>query len=189
MALLTYLPAGTPPDEQALRRGAWLNPDGHGFAIAAGGHLIIRRNLSFHPLLAEFLILRAQYPDTTAVFHSRRATHGVCTLDNCHPLPIGGSRDAYLAHHGVLPRRLRPRGKDLRSDSQIAATEHLPSFGPLTRRCNRMALERWLPDDNSAVILTQDPDRGAGAYLLHEANGTWQHGRWYSGHDHLPPGE
>jgi glutamine amidotransferase len=106
MCLLTYLPAGVQPDTDALLTGALVNADGHGFAIVAGrrlDRLIVQRGLDGEAVIDAFIAARLQHPQGPALFHSRLATHGDTTLDNCHPFTLGGDTRTVLAHNGVLP--------------------------------------------------------------------------------------
>ncbi|MGW5105951.1 hypothetical protein [Nocardia sp. NPDC004123] len=43
------------------------------------------------------------------MFHSRFATHGFITNQNCHPFAIGGDERTVMAHNGVLPDIVQPR--------------------------------------------------------------------------------
>jgi predicted glutamine amidotransferase len=98
--------AGVQPDTDALLTGALVNADGHGFAIVAGrrlDRLIVQRGLDGEAVIDAFIAARLQHPQGPALFHSRLATHGDTTLDNCHPFTLGGDTRTVLAHNGVLP--------------------------------------------------------------------------------------
>ncbi|GAB3283037.1 class II glutamine amidotransferase domain-containing protein [Kineosporia babensis] len=185
MSLLTYLPAGAVLDEGAIRRGSYTNPDGHGFAVAAAEGIIIRRALAYQSLLRDLEVLRRELPRAPALFHSLRATQGWGIVDNCHPFAIDHHHDTVIAQDGPLPRQVHQRRTDLRSKARIAAEEFIPAFEPLSWRRNRVDLERWLPRDCTAVILTHDAFGGLG-YLIHEDVGTWHEGVWYSSNDFQP---
>lgn len=189
MCLLTYLPAQVQPDLDALFNGAVANDDGHGFAIVAGrrhNRLIVHRGLNAETVLDAFVAARRQHPDGPALFHSRLATHGDATLDNCHPLVVGGDTRTVLAHNGVLPAAARPAPNDPRSDTRIAAEHYIPALGPLQYRRVREALQRWMTPANKMVILTVDPRFRQRSYLLNEASGIWDNGSWYSNDSYLP---
>jgi hypothetical protein len=189
MCLLTYLPAGTLPDTDALANGAILNEDGHGFAIVAGrrhDQLIVEHGLNAEALIDAFAAARARHPEGPALFHSRFSTHGTVTLDNCHPFPLGGDQRTVLAHNGILPRVVQPARKDPRSDTRIAAEQFIPAFGNLRTRRTRLALQRWMTKDNKMVILTIDRRFKQRSYLLNEQSGTWDGGIWYSNDGYLP---
>lgn len=180
MCLLTFLPAGAMPDTAALRNGSYLNNDGHGFAVVAGDHLIVRRGLDAEPMIEAFDVTRREHPDGPALFHSRLATHGQTGLDNCHPFPVGGDNRTVLAHNGVLPAVVQPAKTDPRSDTRIAAEEFIPAFGSVRSRRTRLALQRWMTPQNKVAILTVDRRFKQRAYLLNEKSGIWNSGIWYS---------
>jgi glutamine amidotransferase len=186
MCLLTFLPPGVRPDTGALANGAGCNPDGHGYAIVADGELLIARGLDPDEMIAEFERRRRRRPDGPALFHSRFATHGRVTVENCHPFPLGHDRRTVLAHNGVLPPAVQPGRGDPRSDTRIAAEDYLPRFGPLSSRRARLRLERWMTPDNKIVILTVDRRFRDRAYILNEASGLWHDGAWYSNDGYLP---
>jgi glutamine amidotransferase len=174
------------PDTTALLAGASLNRDGHGFAIVAGDRLIVQRGLDGEQMVEAFEMLRGQYRDGPALFHSRFATHGERTVDNCHPFPVGGDHRTVIAHNGVLPTTVRPNNKDPRSDTRITAEDFLPLFGPLRLGRVRRRFERWMTPDNLMVILTVDRRFRRHAYILNEPSGIWDGGIWYSNDGYLP---
>jgi hypothetical protein len=182
MCLLTFLPAQVQPDLDALASGAWHNDDGHGFAIVAGGELIVRRSMRAGPLLDTFGELRRAHPDGPALFHSRYATHGSRTLANCHPFTVGGDRRTVVAHNGILPELVQPGRQDPRSDTRIAAEDFL-SADTLRLRRHRLALQRWMTPANKMVLLSVDRRFRKPAYLLNEDAGIWHQGIWYSNDD------
>jgi predicted glutamine amidotransferase len=183
MCLLTFLPANTLPDIDALYNGAYWNNDGHGFAIVNGREIIVRHGMDPVAVLREFETVRAEYSTGPALFHSRWGTHGTVGLDNCHPFMVGGDTRTVLAHNGVLTaREVQPGKKDPRCDTRIAAEDYLPRepFGPLTRHKSRKRLGQWLTRANKFVILTVDPRYRANAYVVNEQSGIWSDGIWYS---------
>jgi glutamine amidotransferase len=187
MCLLTFLPAGTTPDEDALHTGAEFNPDGHGYAlITPDGRLLTGRGMDAPALIEEFTALRHQHPGGPALFHSRLATHGRLDLDNCHPFPVGGDPRTVVAHNGILPTRVHPQGGDRRCDTRIAAEEYLPTLAALRSPRALRRLERWMGADNKMVILTINPTHPRPAYLLNESSGIWQDGIWYSNDTYRP---
>lgn len=185
MCLLTFYPANVMQDTTALLHGTFYNADGHGFAIVAGGQLIVERGMDAGAMIEAFEAKRHRYPDGPALFHSRYATHGHTGLDNCHPLAVGGDARTVLAHNGVLPTVVRPMKGDPRSDTRIAAEEFLPAFGSLRTRRNRRRLERWMTPSNKMAVLTVDRRFTQRAYLLNEASGIWDGGIWYSNDGYL----
>jgi hypothetical protein len=189
MCLLTFLPAGVMPDTEALRIGAEVNNDGHGFAIVGGprlDELIVHRGMNPQAVIDTFTAARSAHPAGPALFHSRFATHGKTNLDNCHPFAVGGDSRTVLAHNGVLPAVVQPRKRDRRSDTRIAAEDFIPAFGSLRARRTRLKLARWMSLDNKMVILTVDRRFRERAYILNEDAGIWDGGIWYSNAGYRP---
>ncbi|WP_280423711.1 class II glutamine amidotransferase [Nocardia carnea] len=183
MCLLTYFPPDVAPDLLALQHGAAVNPHGHGFAvIAAPEHrIIVGRGMRADKVIDRFLAVRHRYPAGAALFHSRYATQGVRGIDNCHPFRLGGDPRTVLAHNGTLPKRVRPRAYDRRSDTRIAAEDYLPTmpFGSIDTHRGARGLETWL-GSNKLVLLTVDPSYRQSAYIFGERAGVWDDGIWYS---------
>ena len=186
MCMLTYFPPDTSPDLDALANGAELNTDGHGFAIVTGERIIVRHGMDGARLIERFGEVRAEHPEGPALFHSRFATHGTRNRGNCHPFRVGHDARTVLAHNGILPRRVRPRGGDRRSDTRIAAEDYLPrkSYSSWDDPHAQRKLARWLGAENKLVILTVDPHYHERAYLLNEDAGIWDGGIWYSNTDY-----
>jgi glutamine amidotransferase len=186
MCLLTFLPAGVLPDTAALFNGATVNNDGHGFAIVAGGQLIVHRGMHAEAIIEAFAAARRQHPHGPALFHSRFGTHGEAIIDNCHPFPVGGDGRTVLAHNGILPPVVQPAKDDPRSDTRIAAEDFIPTFGSLRTRRIRLRLQRWMSTHNKVVILTVDRRFKQRSYILNEQSGIWDGGIWYSNDGYLP---
>jgi hypothetical protein len=186
MCLLTFFPTGVMPDPAALLNGAYVNDDGHGFAIVADNHLIVQRGMDAERLVDAFGALRRQHRQGPALFHSRFSTHGQRGIDNCHPFPVGGDGRTVLAHNGILPAVVRPAKGDPRSDTRIAAEDFLPLFGSLRSRRTRRRFERWMSPHNKVVILTVDRRFKDRAYLLNETEGIWDGEIWYSNDGYRP---
>ena len=205
MCLLTYFPPNAVVDTERLACGAECNPHGHGYAIVtADGEVLINHAMTPDALIAEFAALRAQHPDSEALFHSRITTHGSTTLANCHPFIVAGPRggQTILAHNGILPSDCQPRGKDSRSDTRILAEQmiwsrwskfRLPTMGrarnPITRQwldsaAVRADIEKWLGNGSKVLVLTTNPRMKRRAYLLNERLGDWVDGVWYSNDSH-----
>ncbi|WP_067903717.1 class II glutamine amidotransferase [Nocardia vaccinii] len=182
MCILTFFKPGIIPDLHTLAAGAAVNPDGHGYAVIADDRIITGHGLNPDEVIDEFAAVRARFPDTRALFHSRLATHGRITTDNCHPFLVGGDERTVLAHNGVLPATVQPPVGDVRSDTRIAAEDFLPGepFGPLDSWVGRSGLETWLRTDKM-VLLTVDPAYRHTAYIFNEHGGHWtDDGIWYS---------
>lgn len=194
MCLLTFVPQGIMPDEDALWHGAIMNDDGHGYAVVdiAGQRIVTGRGRDYGEMITEFSLVRARYLDGPALFHSRFATDGLVNLLNVHPFEIGGDPRTVLAHNGIMP--LRPAVTDPRSDTRIVAEQWIPrAYGSLRRRRARLAFEHWLTRYNKVVILTVDrrfrahgSDHSDNAYILNELSGMWDNGIWYSNDAYKP---
>ncbi|MGW4371990.1 hypothetical protein ACWEKT_40945 [Nocardia takedensis] len=186
MCMLTFFKPDAAPDLAALRNGAATNPHGHGYALITDDTITVGHSLDPETALGEFAALRIEYPHGPALFHSRYATHGEHTTDNCHPFGVGGDPRTVLAHNGVLPSEVHPGRGDQRSDTRIAAEDFLPRqpFGSLDSWAGREALEKWLRTDK-LVLLTLDPAYRHRAYVFNEARGHWdtEAGIWYSNLD------
>ncbi|WP_280222032.1 class II glutamine amidotransferase [Nocardia neocaledoniensis] len=187
MCLLTFIPASVAPDPTALRHGADANPHGHGFAVIAGPTIVTGHGMNAEEVIDLFARVRAQHPRGPALFHSRYATHGIRTVDNCHPFRLGGDKRTVLAHNGVLPKRVHPGPYDWRSDTRIAAEDYLPGapFGSIDTHKGFRGLESWL-GSSKLLILTVDPGFDQQVYLLNESKGLWDNGIWYSNRSYLP---
>lgn len=185
MCMLTYLPAGSQPDVDALGNGASNNDDGHGYGIIADGRIITGRGMHASAVIEEFTALRRLHPEGPALFHSRFATHGQVTEANNHPFPVGGDERTVMAHNGVLPEDAQPAKGDDRSDTRIAADEIFPSaqFSSFDHPETRGLIERWLGRTNKIVILTTDPRYHHSGYIFNEQAGLWHDNIWYSNND------
>ncbi|MBF6063550.1 class II glutamine amidotransferase [Nocardia terpenica] len=185
MCILTFFPPGATPNLDALAGGAIANPHGHGYAVLADDALVVGHGLDPATVITEFAAVRAEFPDTPALFHSRLATHGRVSADNCHPFALGGDERTVLAHNGILPATVHPTLGDPRSDTRIAAEDYLPTvpFGSLDSWTGRAGLEHWLGTDKM-VLLTVDPAYRQRAYLFNEHHGHWHKGIWYSNHSY-----
>ncbi|WP_280465729.1 hypothetical protein [Nocardia brasiliensis] len=185
MCILTFLEPGTSPDLDRLRAGAAANPHGHGYAVITGETITVGHGLDAETVLTEFATVRTRYPDGHALFHSRLATHGPRTVDNCHPFLVGGDARTVLAHNGILPPEVHPGADDPRSDTRIAAEELMPLLpaGTLDTETGRWKFEYWLGTDKM-VLLTVDPAYTHQGYVFNERYGHWDQGSWYSNHSY-----
>lgn len=187
MCILSFYKPGVTPDLAALRDGALANPHGHGYAVVADDRILVGRGLDAAAVIEEFAAVRARFPNTPALFHSRFATHGYITEHNCHPFTVGGDPRTVLAHNGILPAIVHPATGDPRSDTRVAAEDFFPlrPFGSLDSWAGRADLEQWL-DGDKMILLTVDPRYKHTAYLFNEHHGHWSHdGIWYSNHSYI----
>lgn len=189
MCLLTFIPAGVMPDENALLNGSMFNDDGHGYAVVdlTEGRIITGRGARADDVIDEFSTIRARHLNGPALFHSRFATDGAVNDENTHPFAVGGDPRTVLAHNGVMP--IRPEANDPRSDTRLVAETWIPrAYGTLRRRRARLAFERWLTSYNKVVILTVDRRFRENAFILNEQSGIWDNGIWYSNDGYRPFG-
>jgi len=187
MCLLTFLPPDVMADVTALRNGAEINNDGHGFAIVVADRILVRRGMHAEAMIDAFVTARRRHPAGPALFHSRWTTHGSTNLDNCHPFMVGDDPRTMVAHNGVLPADVQPGEGDPRSDTRIAAEEFLPRMGSLHLRRNRLRVERWMTSANKMVVLSIDRRFRQPAYILNEKAGIWDGGIWYSNDSYQVP--
>lgn len=187
MCLLTYYPTDVQPDCEALWNGSLTNRDGHGFAIATRGGLIVRKGMSANKMIKMFESMRARHPDGPALFHSRFGTGGSLSTYNVHPFRFRGDRRTVVGHNGILPAATWPGKKDPRCDTRIAADQFLPEgFGHLSNPVNRALVGEWIGKSNKLVILSVNPDYGSApvSYIINESSGVWDDtgfgNTWYS---------
>jgi glutamine amidotransferase len=184
MCLLTYLRPGAQPNAKHLAAGAVSNRDGHGYAIADGGTLFVRKSLSPGTAISEFVQLREEHPDGPAIFHSRLGTSGLRTTYNVHPFFVGNDKLTVVAHNGIL---FTPPRSDPRCDTRMFAEGMLPAtFGDLDHYRLRTTLENWLGRTNKIAILTVNPEFEDSAYLFNAESGRWiDDGTWHSNSSYL----
>lgn len=189
MCILSYLPPDADTDMDGLENGCLSNPDGHGWAIAHNGLIVMGRHLSADEALTKFALARKKYRGP-AIFHSRYMTHGRVSVENTHPFMVGGSHQTVLAHNGILPKAAHPVGQDGRSDTRKFADEILPrQFAKLDKRSVQKSLAKWCGAGNKLVILTVDPKYQSTAYIVNQAAGEWDSktGIWHSNADYRAP--
>jgi glutamine amidotransferase len=137
--------------------------------------------MSAKKVIAEFLKVRKEYPNSYALFHARYATHGVKNEENCHPFKVGGDERTYLAHNGILDVDIH--ATDKRSDTRVFAEDILPSIGGVTQLDNDNVwkiLSKWSSGSKIAV-LTVDPAATDQCYIINESSGHWDNeGIWWS---------
>lgn len=188
MCLLTYFPPNAEVDASALSCGADCNPHGHGFAVVTPMGIVVEKSLTDpEALIQRFIEVRAQFPDTDALFHSRITTHGETSLENCHPFYVAHMGDTVLAHNGVLPGECTPRKGDPRSDTRVLADGYMNAqFVALDNDKTRVRMEKWLGRGSKVLVLTTNPRYRKNAYLFNAKLGEWAKGVWYSNDSYLP---
>lgn len=180
MCLLCYYPPQAPTNLDALEISCLNNPDGFGWSAldAKSGEIKTFHSMNADEVISTFETERKQNPDSYALFHSRLATAGTVTTDNCHPFRVGGGFNAVLAHNGHLPVDIRKGDK--RSDTRVFAEDLFPErITALDSRKRFAKLEKWARG-NKLVILSADPRLQKPVYLVNEGSGLWDQGVWYS---------
>jgi glucosamine--fructose-6-phosphate aminotransferase (isomerizing) len=120
---------GAPLVLEALKRLEYRGYDSAGIAVASGGGLVVERAPGRIAVLESRL--EGRYPEgTTALAHTRWATHGAPTELNAHPHSDCGGTVA-LVHNGIienagaLRKKLRERGHVFRSETDTEVVAHL----------------------------------------------------------------
>lgn len=178
MCLLTFMPEYTTACLDDLYAGAQNNPDGFGFAVHAGSHIIHNSGLKFEHILEEFEAVRAKHSGP-ALFHSRITTHGGTTNENCHPFQVGKDELTVVAHNGMLPIQ----AKGGKSDTRIFAEELFPSWGgPATLNSKKMRKKlSKFADGSKLVFLSANPDVQNDFTIINEKDGHYDaDGVWWS---------
>lgn len=125
-----------------------------------------------------FLWERAKRLQFPALFHARISTHGVNTVENCHPFRIGKAKHVAIAHNGILP--CEPGPFDIRSDSRFFAEDILPAQGGfMSLISDRVEWERWMGWQNKIVAIGSV--RGTPSMvILNRIMGDFDEGIWWS---------
>lgn len=172
MCLLTVCKPNSIPTREELIQGSGTNPHGFGFAIIINGELIIKKSMESADLIDEFLALRAENMGGYCIFHSRYASYGEISLDNCHPFYLGEDKMTILAHNGNLCNDLQDKD-DTRSDSRWFAETVMPSLGGIASLDNPYfceMLQKW-SGSNRIAFLTVNPEAEYELYLFGEEYG------------------
>jgi glucosamine--fructose-6-phosphate aminotransferase (isomerizing) len=120
---------GAPLVLEALKRLEYRGYDSAGIAVVNGGGLVVERAPGRIAVLESRLDGRYP-PGTTALAHTRWATHGAPTEQNAHPHSDCGGTVA-LVHNGIienaaaLRKKLRERGHVFRSETDTEVLAHL----------------------------------------------------------------
>lgn len=183
MCLLIAITPNAVLDEDRLYTAAENNPDGFGWAIHTGTHLIRFRSMWIDEAVHEWKIVRHHFPEAHAVWHLRWATHGTTDLANCHPFEVGHDSRLMLAHNGVLPIT----AKGSRSDTRILAEDEIANLNPswLDNADDVEAFEKWIRG-SKVVFLSAHPDTDRDMYIMNESDGHWDNGVWWSNRSYQP---
>lgn len=183
MCLLIAITSGADVTDAQLERAAINNPDGFGWAIHTGEHLIRFRSMNIDDAITEWRFVRKFYPQQDAIWHLRWATHGTVDASNCHPFEIGHDSRVMMAHNGVLPIE----AQNGRSDTRILAEDRLPKSPTwMDDREEVEKLEAWMGTSKLA-ILSSHPRTRQDLYILNEEYGHWVDGVWFSNSSYEEP--
>lgn len=80
-----------------LERLIKVNSDGWGTSYFKDGHIKVRKSLNMDEAIAQVRELEKE--DVEFLFHVRYATHGLVTLENCHPFNL---TDGVMFHNGKI---------------------------------------------------------------------------------------
>ena len=180
MCILVTCDPGTIPTREELVMGVCSNPHGFGYAIVIDGELVVNRSMEADGLIDEFLALREENMNATAIFHARYASQGSVDIDNCHPFYLGDDKQTVLAHNGNLPNEEQPKG-DNRSDTRWFAEDKMPELGGVTSLDDPKFYEQFKKwsGSNRIAFLTVNPEAKKELYLIGEelgsvdADGVW----------------
>lgn len=86
--------------ESELKNSGKNNPDGFGLAYTDGKKLRIYKTMKLNTFVNKYKEIRAKYPKSYILLHTRFATHGKTNIDNTHPFKV--NKDICMAHNGVF---------------------------------------------------------------------------------------
>lgn len=184
MCIMTLIPAGVDAPWDGLIEGGLSNPDGHGWAVAQGGTLVVGKSMDLQEAIDDFEKARDDMGGAPlSLFHSRIATAGLVTTYNVHPFYVGGDKRTVMAHNGILPFRYQPdRKKDDRSDTRLysdwAGDLMNPDNGvPSRRMARRIAAD--IGHGNKFIFLSVRSGSPVSRIVNAEA-GVFTQGVWFS---------
>lgn len=168
-------PEGMVVGRKVLGRAWDENPDGAGFAYLENGKVTIRKGFfSF----GEFWKAYREHRLKACLIHFRWATHGVKSVDNCHPFEV--VPDVALIHNGVMAKFEPPVNSDL-SDTRYFVNTYLTPYIPTdlesahaTMEHNKSLIESVIDWSKLAVLTPK------GFIFYNERWGEWVNGIWYS---------
>lgn len=181
---LLMVTMGELPKREYLVNASQNNPDGYGFAVNHGDHIVTGRSMKYEFLIDRFYAEMSKSDNPVGMFHARLTTHGTTTLENNHPFRVDGRKDIVLGHNGMLP--IEPRVGDKRSDTRIFAEDVLGSIGVegLDNRDTFRRLEDFTSGSKVAILSTA-PELRDSVYILNEHLGHWTNDIWWSNSGYL----
>ena len=186
MCLITYIPQGVAIPWDALEEGGLSNDDGHGFALADGRDLIVRKSFDLAQTLGELEALSDDHPHATILFHSRLATHGTPSLSNLHPFTV--KEGTVLVHNGIMPQQFLPQKGDSRSDTGVFAARMAPhlNHSGLPSRRTAAKVASIIGHYNKVAFLSVATGKPK-VRILNSEEGVWDSGCWFSNTSYIKP--
>lgn len=181
MCLLVAIPENASIDYGRACEAAYNNPDGFGWAVVAGSHIVRFRSMSFDETWTEWELARERW-NGAAMWHWRFATGGTIDVHNAHPFEVGGDSRLLLAHNGVLPIA----ATEERSDTRIMAEDVLA--GEDVTLWDEPEWQETMGKEigaNKLVFLSVHPQQAATLYIINENQGHWDQGAWWSNRSYV----
>lgn len=183
MCMITYVPAGVDVPVKGITNGAIINDDGHGWAVAKGGVLLIGKSMKFDEALDGMLEAREELGSGSLVlFHSRYGTHGEMGPYNIHPFFVGEGEESVMAHNGILPSKYHPHYKDRRSDTRIFVdriANYVDNPNGVPSRRGAARLGNMITSANKLVFVSVKSGEPK-VRIVNAGQGINEEGVWYS---------
>lgn len=181
MCLLVLAPAGKTIPEAHIRQAWTRNRDGAGFAYHTPGAEGLRMSKGYFDV-EEFVKAVKKQSGKAMILHLRFATHGLKDSGNTHPFVCGGGW--VMGHNGIISH-----AKVRKDESDTAAfvrdcIQPVLSQKPdeiLRRGKWRKSLELATRGSKLAFL-----NRHGKHVIIHEDQGQWEDGIWYSNSGYKP---
>lgn len=181
MCVLSLAPSGKVQYKMDLENACLNNPDGFGYAIHTGRHILRRRSMDADYLIGRYLEDRNRFLDGPALFHARIATSGKVDNSGCHPFLLPGNAKVAIGHNGVLPLNMAKIG-GWKSDTRFFVEDIVHADGGADALASPLYIaqaEKWMGEGNKMVVLSADR-RLPPFTILNEKSGHWDDGIWWS---------
>jgi hypothetical protein len=181
MCVLSVATSGIRHDREDLEAACWNNPDGFGYAIHTGRHILRRRSMDSESIIDRYMEDRIRYPNGPALFHARIATSGKVDNSGCHPFTLPNNAKVAIGHNGVLPLNMAKIG-GWKSDTRYFVEDIVRDVDALSIH-DLVKIEEWMGSGNKLAILSADR-RLPPFTILNEKAGHWANGIWWSNHSY-----